>query len=171
MNQRTACQIRELQASINAIQAQRGISPSFFLFFLQSDVVLSSSGSQLCLERFYGDFFRLENTSLEEFKAYFHASLPARAFIAQEVSSPSQQLRFLDGLLLLHSFPYAGSAPKGQTGFFIPSSQIVRDMAPVLEQWGGEIFIQDRDGGLPFATASQPDGQNVRAKAYGASLK
>ena len=155
VNRRTACQIRELQASIDAIQARRG-SSSFFLFFPQSDVVLSSSGSHLCLERFYGDFFRLENTSLEEFqgileKTYFHVSLPARAFSAQEVSSSGQQPRYQDGLLL-HSFPYTGPSPKGQIGFFLPSGEILRSMSAVLGQWDGEICILDQNRQLLFAT-------------------
>ena len=64
----TPWQLRELQQTVNALQLDTASYADVFLYFCRSDVVISSAGTHLSLDNFYGDFFRLENYSARAFR-------------------------------------------------------------------------------------------------------
>lgn len=153
----TPWQLRELQQTVNALQLDTASYADVFLYFCRSDVVISSAGTHLSLDNFYGDFFRLENYSARAFRKlmeeyHYQEYLPASdLFGSDERPADGEEARPEDGILLVTSFP-SMSEPEGQIVFSLSSNQIVRSMSSILEQWGSSVYIFDRKGDLLFST-------------------
>ncbi len=177
IDQKTPWQLRELQQVVDSLQIGNISFLDVFLYFNQSDVVVSSSGTHLSLDRFYGDFFQMDNYSLEDMRDlmneyHYQSYLPAKSMFSvnqeelttpQESGIPNFDIQPQDGILLLYSFPNF-STPEGQIVFSVSASQIMHNMTAILEQWDSTVYILDENQNLLFATESLDETEYLANK-------
>lgn len=128
-----------------------------FLYYRESDVIISPNASYLSWDRFYGDFFRYGSYTGEEFRellqanqyrnAYFACdSLLSRQTYSQTSSEPGGS-----GFLFLNTFPSSQSA-KGQIVMIVSADTLRSTLSGVTEEWNSDVYIFDNRGGLFFTT-------------------
>lgn len=173
---KTPCELRELQQTVDTLRIGNSVYMDMFIYFQRSDVVVSSMGTHLGFDQFYGDFFWIDDLKLQEMKQLMEQKHYQKYYPCVHLySHPNQltefkkavipQLNFdsQDGIMLLYSFP-CFSQPEGQLVFSVSARQITDHLSGTIRRWNGTIYIWDENQNLLFTTRTMSEGSYLENK-------